>query len=392
LGGHGGVSSPKLDSWRSTVSTQKPRVVPVLFPLLAGSILSGALSYPVAAQEADPVAATFARVKTSYKSKNMDEAERHLRILGELLADPAREAVRIKALPAYLFYSAAVAWERHDEARAKKDIGQYFTFVPEASIDHSSYPKSFVIFFEAQQGLAAKAAAAVPNGAPEGAGGVLGDYESRGLDPALVPAYSGEPEWIQGPVRHLLTDHEVKEFKKLQSDEDRRAFVQKFWEELDPDTRTPENELETECFRRLQYADMKFSTENGKGSDSDRGMVFLVLGPPSYVGRASLNRSQDPIQVLRETRITRVTNSQGRTASIVAPSGNAPLSVTEADGEVETWYYRRDRIPKGVPFTELRYLFISRPGYGMAVLQKEPRELAALRQSARLLRRGERKD
>jgi hypothetical protein len=52
---------------------------------------------------------------------------------------------------------------------------------------------------------------------------------------------------------------------------------------------------------------------------------------------------------------------------------------------VETWYYRQDRIPKGIPFTELQFLFVTRKGYGTAVLQKEPRELAALQKAARLL-------
>jgi hypothetical protein len=52
---------------------------------------------------------------------------------------------------------------------------------------------------------------------------------------------------------------------------------------------------------------------------------------------------------------------------------------------METWYYRRDRVMKGLPFAELRYEFISKTGYGTAVLQKDALQFNALKQAAKLL-------
>src|SRR5262245_31062518 len=46
--------------------------------------------------------------------------------------------------------------------------------------------------------------------------------------------------WRDGPVRVLLTDDERRAFGALGSDEERAAFVERFWRRLDPDTTTPE--------------------------------------------------------------------------------------------------------------------------------------------------------
>lgn len=344
---------------------------------------------PAAAVDPDPVAETLASIKAAYRAKRLDDADQRLRTLSELLSAPEREAVRPRALPAYHFYSAAVAWERHDAERAKTDLERFFAFLPSASIDPAAYPKSFVSFFEGRRDIASRAATAnaPPAGPERSEGGILGDYATRGFDPALVPAYAGGPEWIGGPARHLLTDKEVRTFKKLQSDDERRDFVRRFWDVLDPDPRTAVNEFEVEFHRRVQYADANFSTESSKGSETDRGMVFVVLGPPSYAARSPLRRSQDPLQVLRGTQTSSVADGKGGHALVRVESGALPLSVAEVEGEIESWYYRRDRVPRGIPYNELQFMFVSRTGYGTAVLEKEPRELTALRRAARLLRR-----
>jgi hypothetical protein len=77
-------------------------------------------------------------------------------------------------------------------------------------------------------------------------------------------------------------------------------------------------------------------------------------------------------------------------AAIVRVPTTSRGSVTPGDieGDVEIWYYRRDRVPKGLPFQELHYRFISKKGYGEAVFQKDARELISLQRAARLLRTG----
>jgi hypothetical protein len=44
----------------------------------------------------------------------------------------------------------------------------------------------------------------------------------------------------------------------------------------------------------------------------------------------------------------------------------------------EVWHYRRELLPKGVPYQQVDFEFITRHGYGKNVLQRDPAPLAAL--------------
>jgi hypothetical protein len=92
---------------------------------------------------------------------------------------------------------------------------------------------------------------------------------------------------------------------------------------------------------------------------------------------------------LKSTSTTIVTSASGGGAIVRVPTTSRGL-VTPGDieGEVEIWYYRRDRVPKGLPFQELQFRFVSKKGYGDAVFQKDARELISLQKAARLLRTG----
>ena len=89
--------------------------------------------------------------------------------------------------------------------------------------------------------------------------------------------------------------------------------------------------------------------------------------------------------VLRSTETVVVTTASGpQTVRVANPKGAVPGGV---EGEMEIWYYRGDRVPRGISFRELRFEFVTQRAYGTGVLQKEPRELLALRQAAALLRK-----
>ncbi len=332
----------------------------------------------------DPVLETLVEAKTAYRTRRWTDAEIALRRLLELAAAPEREAALQKILPAYHFYSAAVSWELKDEERARRELARYFEFQPEASIDPAVYPKSYCIFFDAQRTAAARTASPAP---PAAAG--LPNLSTTAADATIVPSYLGSPEWPETPVRHLLTDAEKRDFTGLPDDESRRDWVFHFWKRLDPDPATPDNEYQIEFYRRVHYADAAFSTETMRGSLSDRGRVLLVLGPPSYVGKTPLLRSGDLMTILKTTEPAIQRRASGGAAIVRVTTTNRGL-VTPGDieGEVETWYYRSDRIPKGLPFHDLAYRFYTKEGYGTGVFQKDARELLALQKAAHLLRPG----
>ena len=325
-------------------------------------LLSTLFATPLPAAE-DPLLQTFLEAKAAYRAKRWADAQVALRHLLELAAAPEREPELVRILPAYHFYAAAVAWELKDEGQAREELARFFEFQPEATIDPGVYPKSYCTFFDAQRNVAARVKGPVP---PAAVG--LPDFSTTAADASTVPSYSGSTDWPDTAVRHLLTEAERMEFTGLPDDAARREGVFRFWKRLDPDPASPANEFEVEFYRRVQYADRTFSTETVRGSLSDRGRVLLILGPPSYVGKRRLSSSDDIMLRLNPT--------------------NRRFVTTNENTEVETWYYRSDRILKGLPFTALEYRFFTAQGYGTGVFQKDTRELLALEKASRLLRGG----
>ena len=87
-------------------------------------------------------------------------------------------------------------------------------------------------------------------------------------------------DWAEGPVRHLMTRAEVKQWKAIQSDADAAAFIDLFWAKRDPTPATPRNEFREAFESRVALADQEFYNGAVRGSMSDRGKVLILLGPP----------------------------------------------------------------------------------------------------------------
>jgi hypothetical protein len=106
-------------------------------------------------------------------------------------------------------------------------------------------------------------------------------------------------------------------------------------------------------------------------------MVFVLMGPPTSAGQRPIKSEDDPIQTSRSAPgRDLVTEVNGR----VAPQSTSRDAMTaeRIQGTREIWHYDRDRLPPSVRFNELDFVFLTRPGYGTAVLQREPNALSAL--------------
>ncbi len=85
--------------------------------------------------------------------------------------------------------------------------------------------------------------------------------------------------WLDHDVVYIITREERDVFGKLSTDDEKTRFIEQFWRDRDPDPSTPGNEYKEEHYRRLAYANEKFST--GKpGWKTDRGMIYIKFGPP----------------------------------------------------------------------------------------------------------------
>ncbi len=90
--------------------------------------------------------------------------------------------------------------------------------------------------------------------------------------------------WLEEEVVYIITPREREVFLKLQTDRERDIFIEAFWKQRDPDPRTPQNEFREEHYRRLNYANQFLGRGTGKpGWKTDRGRVYIILGPPSNI-------------------------------------------------------------------------------------------------------------
>lgn len=100
---------------------------------------------------------------------------------------------------------------------------------------------------------------------------------------ALAAVEKLSPElqsWLED-VSPILTKTERSVFNKLQTNADRAKFVRFFWRMRDPYPDTTENEFQKEYEERVRYADQNFGHYSPKrGSQTDRGFFYVVLGKP----------------------------------------------------------------------------------------------------------------
>jgi GWxTD domain-containing protein len=101
--------------------------------------------------------------------------------------------------------------------------------------------------------------------------------------PLAAAKLDAESEEFQRMARHFMTRDEEKVFRNLATPELRREFIDAFWEIRDPSPETAENEFRTEVEERFDFVNKYLREANRPGWDTARGMVYMVLGPPSIM-------------------------------------------------------------------------------------------------------------
>jgi len=103
----------------------------------------------------------------------------------------------------------------------------------------------------------------------------------------VIPCQAGETDedkyktWVEKEVNWLLSAEEEKEFKALQTDEERDKYIELFWAKRDPTPGTQENEFKVEWYKRFAYVEETFKSGPQRGVKSDMGRVYMLLGPPA---------------------------------------------------------------------------------------------------------------
>lgn len=96
--------------------------------------------------------------------------------------------------------------------------------------------------------------------------------------------------WANQYVKWIISREEKSRFEALPSPSDKLRFMESFWRRRDVHPETPENEAREAHQRRFAYATQHFGA-GIPGWATDRGKIYILLGPPSAITRAPAGRN-----------------------------------------------------------------------------------------------------
>jgi len=96
-------------------------------------------------------------------------------------------------------------------------------------------------------------------------------------------------------MQYIATYKELKKIKQGTKEEIKKKF-QEFWRKRDTSPQTPENELMNEYYMRVNYSNKNFH-EYKPGWRTDRGMIFILFGPPNDIERHPFDINSKPYQI-----------------------------------------------------------------------------------------------
>lgn len=350
---------------------------------------------------ASAVAATlpelFQKTKEQFKLGNYGEALATVETLDAESGKPGNEAERQKMLPALLFYKGAslAALGRSDEA--VETLQRFLELQPNATLDPSLYPPKVIAAMDAARKKASASQAAAQ--APADTGVIATAYRAF-RPPETKPAEESGADWASGPAKYLLTPAEIQEFQSIADFLARSEYIANFWKRHDPKPETPENEFRDEFEKRVAFADARFTQDEVRGSLTDRGMIFILLGPPTYNGRRPLNAGDEAgaADTAGQSRFSRSEvamaehaggSNTNRVAAMDHVTGEGTSISRAASNWTESWTYLRAELPRSIPYQELKVQFVTKEGYGKNVLQREPMVLTAIEQVKKAARSEE---
>ncbi len=89
-------------------------------------------------------------------------------------------------------------------------------------------------------------------------------------------------KWLEEIAVYIISDEEKAVFQRLTTPEEKENFIEQFWYRRDPEPRTSDNEFKTEHYRRIAYANERF-TSGDPGWQTDRGRVYILHGQPDSI-------------------------------------------------------------------------------------------------------------
>jgi GWxTD domain-containing protein len=96
-------------------------------------------------------------------------------------------------------------------------------------------------------------------------------------------------------MQYVLDEDAIYEMKEQEPALKREMWLA-FWKKRDPTPESEKNELMEEYYSRVTFANRQF-THYTDGWKSDRGMVYIIFGPPSNIERRPFENNSKPYEV-----------------------------------------------------------------------------------------------
>ena len=337
----------------------------------------------------------FQKVKEQFRMGAYRDALSTLEQLSAEAEKSGGERLRASLRPGLVFYRGAclAALGRDEEARPA--LEEFLTYEPNASLDPALYPHKVVLALESvRKTMRQDKEREVPQA---DSGSLAAAYRAFAARSA-TPAAPLDESWADGPVHYLLIAEERLAFSRISDPIARSEFVAEFWRKRDPNPQTAENEFREEFERRVAFADARMAQDETRGSMTDRGMVFILLGPPTYIGRKPIRTgddSADPsgMSMYSDSDLSNALRTSGgsptRAANIYTQMSGPNNRLPDPDGNYrEIWHYRRELLPPGISYFQVDFDFITRKGYGKNVMQRDDPTLATLETARKSMRAG----
>jgi len=139
-------------------------------------------------------------------------------------------------------------------------------------------------------------------------------------------------EWDQGPAGFLMTKDEQKEWKKVTTEAEARAFIELFWAKRNPDPSSAFNPFKADFENKVRYADEQYSWDKKRGALTDRGRVLILMGAPHY------SENRFPTETVESIE-------------------DRSVGTDEVRSNAKLWYYDPQQLPEGFNLKGSRLLF-----------------------------------
>lgn len=305
----------------------------------------------------------FRAGQQQFKAGEYEKSQQTFARLAEESSKPGFEEDRGRLEPVLMFFRGANSAMLGHEELATSQFIDYLVFVPGATIDERAFPRPVLRAFQ-------QARKEFETMSRQAAAGDLSTLWRKFVPSGTLPA---DETWGSSAVRYLMTDTEKSAWSSSADNAARSRLIEEFWSRRDPSPGTPENEFRNTMESRMLFADRVFSTEDVRGRDSDRGLIFTLLGPPSFVRGGNIGTDEDAMAVLRTQR-----QGMNLGAGHQSRGNDRPLGTELTQGRQETWYYRGGQKPANVPFSEVKFSFVTKQGYGVGVLEKDSQALIVI--------------